>query len=109
MIKFVDLMGSISTGVTSCGPSKYKWVIPACGYLRRMIGHGDGEFGNALLDDLEGEYLALSTLLATTIPNRVGAANRYKGMSAEVGIDFSREILGMSDKECASQQIEKDI
>lgn len=48
MIKFVDLRMSTSTGVISYGLSKYKWAIPACGYLRRLIGRDRGEFGNAL-------------------------------------------------------------
>lgn len=109
MIKFVDLMGSTSTGVISYGLSKYKVAIPAYGYLRRLIGHYDVELGNALKDDPEGEYLTFNELSATVIPNWGGAANRYAAISIELDTNFFRETLGMSDKQCLSQEIAKDI
>lgn len=84
-------------------------VIPAYGYLRRLIGHHGVEFGNLLKDDPEGEYLAFNELSATVIPNWRGAANRYAAVSIELDTDFFREILGMSDKECLSCEIAKDI
>ncbi len=109
MIKFVDLMGSTSTGVISYGLSKYKVAIPAYGYLRRLIGHDGVELGNAFKDDPKGEYLTVNELSATVIPNWGGAANRYAAISIELDTDFFREILGMSNKECPSQEIAKDI
>jgi hypothetical protein len=60
MIKFVDQMGSTSTGVISYGLSKCKVVIPTCGHPRRLIGHDGGEFGNALEDDPKVGYLAFN-------------------------------------------------
>ena len=109
MIKFVDLMGSTSTGVISYGLSKYKVAIPAYGYLRRLIGHYDVELGNALKDDPEGEYQTFNELSATVIPNWGGAANRHAAIIIELDTDFFREILGMSDKQCLSQEIAKEI
>ena len=109
MIKFVDLMGSTSTGVISYGLSKYKVAIPAYGYLRRLIGHDGVELDNAFKDDPKGEYLTVNELSATVIPNWGGAANRYAAISIELDTDFFREILGMSNKECPSQEIAKDI
>ena len=109
MIKFVDLVGSTSTGVISYGLSKYKVAIPAYGYLRRLIGHDGVELGNAFKDDPKGEYLTVNELSATVIPNWGGAANRYAAISIELDTDFFREILGMSNKECPSQEIAKDI
>ena len=84
-------------------------VIPACGRLRRSIGHDGGEFGNALKDDPEGGYLPFDELSATVILNWGGAANRYAAVSIKLETDFFCEILGMYGNERSPQEIEKDI
>lgn len=88
---------------------KYQVVIPACGRLRRSIGHDGGEFGNALKDDPEGGYLPFDELSAMVILNWGGAANRYAAVSIKLETDFFCEILGMYGNERSSQEIEKDI
>lgn len=77
----------------------------------------EGGFGNALKDDPESEYLAFNesenipavvTLDHEQRSCRTGVANRYAAIRIEVDTDLVCEILGMLDKECSSQETEKD-